>query len=156
MISANQLQYRRQTQAGVGLLEVMIAVVVLSFGLLGLVGLQLTALRSNQSAMERSNAVMQSYSIIDAMRADLAAAGAGDFDIAHGAAAPGGTSFAAQQLAAWRTRLVAPVNGLGPSATGSVDCVGAGPIVCTVEIRWDDSRGLDGSSTQTITTEAQL
>ena len=43
----------RHSQRGVGLIEVLIAVLVLSFGMLGMVGLQTWSLRNNQSALER-------------------------------------------------------------------------------------------------------
>ena len=137
-------------QRGVSLLEVMIAVVILSFGLLGLAGLQVTSLRNNQSAMERSLAVIHSYSIIDAMRADRNNATTGAFNLGLEDDAPSGSSFAATQLAEWRTLLTET---LGEGASGSVNCNGAD---CTVIIRWNDERGLDGSATQNLSTQAQL
>lgn len=136
-------------QRGMGLIEVLIAVLVLAVGLLGVAGLQLTALRNNQSAMERSMGVVQSYSIIEAIRADPDSAKNGRFNVAIGSD-PSGSTFPAQSLATWRAQLKAS---MGSSATGSVACNGSS---CTVIVRWDDSRGLDGSSTQAITTEVQL
>lgn len=147
------------TQQGVSLLEVLIAVVVLSIGLLGLAGLQLSSLRNNQSAAERSTAVMHVYSIAEAMRADREAAQAGDFEIDIDADSPTGGSFAVQQLAAWRDRIE---GSLGGGATGGIDCVVTAVTstfsftTCTVTIRWDDSLGLGGSSTQTLTTEVEI
>ena len=57
-------------QTGVSLLEVLIAVVVLSLGFLGLAGLQLNSLRNNESSFQRSFAVVETYTIADAMRAE--------------------------------------------------------------------------------------
>ncbi|MCX6042539.1 MAG: type IV pilus modification protein PilV, partial [Caldilinea sp.] len=59
-------------QRGVGLVEVLMAVVILSIGLLGISLVQTRALTNNSSAMARSMAVMASYSILEAMRADRA------------------------------------------------------------------------------------
>lgn len=144
-------------QRGVSLLEVLIAVVVLSIGLLGMAGLQLSALRNNQSASERSNAVMQLYSITEALRADSDAVRKGEFNIGIGAATPSGSSFAESQVAAWRQRLL---NNLGAGATGGIACASVTtPIpnsVCTITIRWDDSLGLRGSSEETLRTEVRL
>lgn len=139
----------RSLQTGVSLIEVLIAVLVLSLGLLGLAGLQMTALRSNQSAHERSMAVIESYSIVDAMRVDRNNAINGTFNLALNAT-PAGTTFAARELIKWRTRLVA---NLGSDATGSVVCNGAD---CTVIVQWNDSRGVAGAAQQQIATEVQL
>jgi len=56
--------------SGFSLLEVLIAVVILAIGLLGLAGLQATGIRSNHSAYLRTQATLQSYDIIDRMRAN--------------------------------------------------------------------------------------
>ena len=65
---------------GVGLIEVLVAVAVLAFGLLGIAALQATALRNSQSSYERSQAVTQTYSILDRMRANLNVVHAGGYD----------------------------------------------------------------------------
>lgn len=146
-------------QRGVGLIEVLIALLVLSFGMLGLAGLQMWSLRYNQSAMERGMAVVQTYAIVDAMRADRIAALNHNFDIGFDASAPTGGSFPAVSLRAWRASLLAA---LGPGATGSVSCNGE---VCTIGVRWNDTRGTnqepdqDGNTAtllQIVTTEARL
>ena len=57
-------------QSGISLIEVMVSVLILSIGLLGIAAMQATALRNGQSSLERSQAVVQSYSILDTIRAD--------------------------------------------------------------------------------------
>jgi len=136
-------------QSGVGLIEVLIAVLVLAIGLLGLAGLQMTALRSNQSAAERSVGVIQSYSIIEAIRADVNGAKAGAFNIAKDAN-PSGNSFAASSIGFWRAQLKA---NLGADATGEISCDSAR---CEIVVIWDDSRGLAGSASQQLITEVLL
>jgi type IV pilus assembly protein PilV len=146
-------------QRGVGLIEVLIALLVLSFGMLGMAGLQMWSLKYNQSAMERGMAVVQTHTIADAMRADRAAALRDEFDIGIDASAPSGNTFPQVSVRAWRTSVQAA---LGPTATGSVECNGA---VCTIRIRWDDTRGTnttpeaDGTTAavlQVVTTVVQL
>jgi type IV pilus assembly protein PilV len=143
------------SQRGVGLIEVLIALLVLSFGMLGLAGLQMWSLRYNQSAMERGMAVVQTHTIADAMRADRASALADRFDIGLEAAAPAGATFPEVSLRAWRASIV---GALGQGATGSVACNGA---VCTIQVRWDDSRtntdpNNQAADNQIVTTEVQL
>lgn len=58
------------THRGFSLLEVLVALLVLSIGLLGLAALQTTGLRFNHQSYERTQAVLQAYDIIDRMRAN--------------------------------------------------------------------------------------
>jgi type IV pilus assembly protein PilV len=138
-------------QAGIGIIEILVAVLVLSVGLLGLAGLQMRTLRNNQSALERGVVVAEIHAVADAMRADRINAVENDaYDIALEDAAPTGTTFAETVLAAWRNNLIAS---LGEGATGSVDCDGA---LCTIVIEWNDERGTLGDAAQQVVTEVQL
>ena len=62
-------------QAGVSLVEVLVAVVVLSIGLLGLAGLQASGIRVGQSSIYRSQAAQLAYDMVDRMRVNVASAG---------------------------------------------------------------------------------
>lgn len=139
-----------RAQRGVGIIEVLIALLILSIGLLGMAALQVRTMRNNQSALERSMAVAETHAIADAMRADRTNAINGRFDIAIDDDAPSGTTFRETVLAAWRENLV---NALGEDATGSVDC--NGPL-CEIVIQWNDSRGAEGEEEHQITTWVQL
>lgn len=66
--------------SGFTLLEVMVAIVVLSLGLLGLAGLQAASLRNNQTAYYRGIATQQAYDIADRLRANLAGVRAGNYN----------------------------------------------------------------------------
>jgi type IV pilus assembly protein PilV len=61
---------RKNHQSGFTLLEVLIALLILSIGLLGLAALQTTGLRSNQMASMRTLATQTAYDITDRMRAN--------------------------------------------------------------------------------------
>ena len=82
---------RLRAQRGVGIVEILVAVLVLSIGLLGLAGLQMRTLRNNESALERGVAVFETHAIVDAMRADRANAIASTYNITLAAAAPTGS-----------------------------------------------------------------
>lgn len=140
----------KRCQYGTGLIETLITVLVLSVGLVGLATLEIRAIKNNHSALVRSMAVIQTYSISDAMRVDRAHAISGAFNLALNAATPTGSSFAATALADWRQSLLAL---LGNGATGSIACNGS---ACTVVVQWDDTRATQGSGTQQLQVEVQL
>lgn len=125
------------------MLEVLIALLVLSLGLLGLITLQMTSLKNNQSAFYRTSAIILSYDIIDRMRLNKTA----DYTLTM-AATPSGSTLKDTDLIAWTTALS---NAL-PSGDGSVAI--AGDII-TVTVQWDDSRGSTGSNTQSFTVSSQ-
>jgi len=58
-------------QSGLTLIEVLVALFVLSIGLLGLAGLQTTGSKFNNSAYLRTQAYIQAYDIADRMRNNL-------------------------------------------------------------------------------------
>lgn len=64
------------------MLEVLIAVLVLSIGLLGLAGLQAASLRNNYSSYLRSQATLLAYGMSDRMRANMAGVTAGNYNVA--------------------------------------------------------------------------
>ena len=149
-------------QRGVSMLEVLIAVLIVSIGFLGMAALQARALSTNNSAMARSMATVASYSILDAMRADLVNAGTGSYNktvTANSCASvSAATALATAQLQSWCTELG---NTLGAVATttGAINCSAAAPtsINCAVTIQFDDSRaGVGGSKTQQVVTRAGL
>jgi len=59
-----------KSQKGFTLLEVMIAMVIFSIGLLGLAGLMAQSTRFNNSAQYRTQAVYLAYDMLDRMRAN--------------------------------------------------------------------------------------
>jgi type IV pilus assembly protein PilV len=149
------------SQRGVSLIEVLVAVLILSIGFLGVAALQARSLSMNNSSMAHSVATMQSYSILDAMRADLPAAEAAAYNgtvTASSCTAPAtGGSLASAQLYQWCLNLGA---GLGASAStkGNINCTGTG--VCAITVTYDDSKSVsaaaDTSGQQTVTTQAML
>ncbi|MBP6095439.1 MAG: type IV pilus modification protein PilV [Methyloversatilis sp.] len=145
-----------KAQSGVSLIEVAVALFVLSVGMLGMAALQVASLRSNQSSYERSAAVLSAYTMIDRLRADVAAAQAGSYNlalVADACTAPSGTDFPDVQLAAWLTDLRAS---MGSSACGGVACTGGNAGTCMITVRWDDSRAAGGSASQLFRIEARL
>ncbi len=73
-------------QTGFTLIEVLIAVVVLSIGLLGVAAMQFVGLRDSNKSNERSLATVLAYDIADRMRANPQATAAGNYLITAGTA----------------------------------------------------------------------
>jgi len=128
--------------AGFTLIEVLVALLVLSIGLLGLAALQSTTLQFNQSAYLRSQATNLAYDVIDRMRANRQAAldGAYDGDFVLPAPAcntvlPADASVAQLDVAAWRNALACTL----PAGTGFIDVNADG--TATVRVCWDESLG---------------
>ena len=138
--------------AGVGLIEVLVAITILAIGLLGIAAMQVTALANRQGAVQRTEAVVGTYAILERMRANHAVAANGGYDLAAmTCTAPTATSLVTTDQRAWIETLQA---GLGPSACGQVvDCGGDD---CTIIVQWDDSRGSGGASVQQLVTETRL
>lgn len=67
-------------QQGFTLLEILVAIVVLSIGLLGLAGLQALSLNNNQIAYFRSVASQQAYDIADRIRSNRAGVDSGAYN----------------------------------------------------------------------------
>ena len=62
---------KKQSQQGVTLVESMIALLVISIGLLGIASLQITAMSQNASSLNHSQAVWYAYNMSDRIRANL-------------------------------------------------------------------------------------
>ena len=149
-----------QSSRGTSLIEVLISVLILGIGLLGIASMQAITLRNGQSSMERSQAVMQSYSVLDAMRSNVALARAGGYTMARSCIPPTTTSTLAERdLGNWMRSVQA---NLGTTSCGTIVCQAiAGPPVttnrlCTVTVEWNDSRGTGGATAQTTTTQSRI
>jgi type IV pilus assembly protein PilV len=132
-------------QQGFTLVEILVAVLVLTIGLLGLAGLQATTMRFNHSAYMRSQATNLAYDIADRMRVNRNEASLGEYDGAIEDPPPTCTNpvlsgdLASQDIQEWRNALACTL----PSGKGSVSRNGN---IFTITIQWDDSR--DSSNLQ--------
>lgn len=126
---------------GFAMVEVLVAVVVLSFGLLGLAGLQASSLRNSASALQRSIATFYAADMADRLRANPAGRIAGGYDDVSaipadpGCLSSGCTALEMAQYDAydWGTKLAADL----PGGLGRV-AAAAGQY--TITVLWDDER----------------
>ena len=141
-------------QRGVGLIEVLVAVLILALGLLGMAGLQSKSLRTSQSSYARGQAVMLSYYILDAMRADRVNAQLGNYNRAPICNPAGvvGAALSDNNLRHWVQSLRGSLGDTGTCGQVNVDAI-SGNV--TVTITWDDSRA-GGLGAQTFVTTSRL
>jgi type IV pilus assembly protein PilV len=139
-----KISHMLRKQSGFTMLEVLVAIVVLAFGLLGLAGLQADGLRNNTSAYLRSQATLMAYDMMDRMRANMQGVESGDYDNLMGttptdpACITSGCSvsqMAQHDAYEWSQQLAEIL----PSGQGRVIGNGAGSAF-TITVMWDDRR----------------
>ena len=126
---------------GFTLLEVLIALVIFSFGLLALAALMAKGLQYNTSALHRSYASTQAYDIADRMRANRIGITDGNYKLISGAGTDPvciTTGCTPAQMAqydgwAWNSANAA----LLPSGSGSVTTDGT---TYTITVTWIEGR----------------
>jgi len=141
-------------QQGFTLLEVMIALVIFSIGLLGLAGLQAGGLRSNTQAQFRTIATIQAYDMAERIRANPRGVADGDYNAFDDATPTAEDCISAACTAAematydyyeWEltTQDVLP-SGHGV-VTSALDASGTTRLF-TITVMWDEERtGVNGT-----------
>lgn len=161
-------------ESGFTLIEILVAIVILSIGLLGVASMQVQGLRNNQSAYLRTQATLLAYDMADRMRTNSQEAIDGTYDNfnSSGVVPPdpqcitnvagcSSLNLALTDLHEWADR----INGtdestiLLPSAQGRI--IRGNDTAFTIEIswqekQWDDDTQLDQVSTQTFSVNLVL
>lgn len=129
---------------GFTLMEVLIAIIVMSIGLLGLASMQANGLKNTTSAYQRSQAILLANEMLDRIRANQVGMYSGAYDhLLDGATSDPGcitTGCSPAQMAQydafqWSRRVAA----LLPSGKGIVTGAGHNSIF-TITVMWDDER----------------
>ena len=146
--------------AGFSIVEVLVSIVVLTVGMLGMVGMQASSLQANRDARLQSIATLQARELAEMMRGNQAIASltlsnpyVGTFtaplshstlnyclNVAATAACPSTTEIAQAQMTEWLTRVDAEL----PNAR-VVICLDAAPFDSTGLSRWACTAGSDAS-----------
>ena len=165
------------TQSGFSLIEVLIALVVLSIGLIGMAGIQQAGVRNNHNALLHSQASMLAYEIGDMMRSNMIEVEFGNYNVADGI-------FPTESSICASTELVTAVNCSSqemaifhlkrwsehleqrlPEGSGTIFCqdiddtfnqnsCSPGSTV-VIEVSWTES-DIGGAERMSFTTEVQL
>jgi type IV pilus assembly protein PilV len=136
-------------QQGLSLLEVLIAVLVLSIGMLGVAAMQTTNIKNSQSAHLRSVAVVLAAGMAERIRAQPQLARAGSFSLTKQCASlSAGNSLAQRELASWINDIRLKLGELETTCGAIVH--DGNSRTYTVQVIWDDSRALGGLTAMTI------
>ena len=138
----NESRTRLAPQSGFTLVEALVALVVLSIGLLGVAKLVLGAVHADDSAYMRGQATQLAYELLDQMRANRPGAIAGFYALAAANNDCSGAACTPQQLAQldlfnWQGRLAQALPGGAGTVTMGVDALG--DVTATIQVSWDDS-----------------
>ena len=140
------------TQQGFTLLEVLIALLVLSIGLLGLAALQTTGLRSNEMASMRTTSTMLAYDITDRMRANAQGIIDDDYVIDTDLITETVTDCTSndcttEQLALYDLNQWKNAVAKLPGGLAEITQTAGPPLTHTITVRWDENRtGADGTA----------
>jgi len=102
---------------GVGLLEVLVAMVVVSFGVLGLAGMQLTGMKHSAGGYTRSKAVLFAEDMVARMRLNPVGVNAGAYDDFDSNSDVNCAVMPTTYCQTYPTSTTAKVNGLACNAT---------------------------------------
>jgi len=65
------MNIKSSKSSGFSLIEVLVAILIFSFGLLGIAGLMTVSIRNNHNGYMRSQAIMLNHSLVEGMRANV-------------------------------------------------------------------------------------
>lgn len=149
--------HTRLFDRGFTMLEVLIAIVVLSFGLLGVASLQMLGLKNNQSSLFTSQASALAYDMIDRMRVNRKEVASYDtddnfWDYGSDCATEklSGTEMYKKDINDWLQTLCKRL----PSGKGKITTEKDISQI-EVSIQWDDSRGTGQTSGSTRNLKVQ-
>lgn len=132
-------------QSGFTLIEILVSIVIVCFGLLGVAGLLTAGLKSTQESQYRTQASFLAYDIAERMRTNRQVALNGEYKTSETAT----NTIALKDKTDWQTTVAALPSGVGtvvmPSAT-----------FFTITIQWDDSKVAGGSTTQQFVFKGEL
>ncbi|WP_419421277.1 type IV pilus modification protein PilV (plasmid) [Legionella sp. D16C41] len=170
MLSNSSVYFKFKLIKGYSILEILITLVILAFGMLGIGALFLMAHKSNNSSYLRQQAIQSGYNIIDRMRANRQEAVNGSYSVSNLTSTSSSvttpsvdcssTSCNTKQLATYDSWywLAKDVSTL-PKGTGAINVTTSGNnTVATITVQWDDSvaqRNL-GAATQASSVNPNL
>jgi type IV pilus assembly protein PilV len=122
-------------QRGVGLIEVLVTLLILSTSLITLTAMQNRSLQFNQMAYFRSQANIMAYDILDRIRLNRSNLNAYNMTLAafSGGTTPAAGNIAATDIFQWRQGIDARI----PGGQGGIECNNVTGI-CNVTILWGE------------------
>lgn len=156
---------RSKASRGFTLIEVLIALVIFTIGLMGLAAMMVTSVKTNHSSYLRTQAGHLAQAMADRMRSNLGQINAynGNYNPLAGVANPclstapcPPVQLVQRDLSVW----LGQIRALLPNPTAQIACdgvslgagvqIGAAPYdgICTIWLRWDESSLQEGAATR--------
>lgn len=149
------------SQRGVGLIEVLVTLLIMSTSLIALAALQTKSLQFNQGAYFRSQANIYAYDILERIRINSARLSTARENISKYTvekavfveSTPPTDSMSAIDLYGWRKNIAAGL----PNGQGAIDCNDT-DRVCEITIEWDElnSSGEESEDKTSFSYKARL
>jgi type IV pilus assembly protein PilV len=144
--------------SGMTLIEVLVAVIVISVGMLGIAALQMSTLKTNQESFGRTQASVLAADILDRMRANQIQLLANAYNVAANGTGTAATT-AGVDLVDWQ---MAIDRLLGAGASGSIRTNYPADTVVTITIQWterarqDSTLGTQAAAPVTFVTRTEI
>lgn len=133
-------------QRGIGLIEVLVTLLILSTSLITLTAMQNRSLQFNQMSYFRSQANILAYDILDRMRLNVSSITSYNVALAaFSGSAPASSNIPATDLFEWRRDIDARL----PDGKGGIQC-NATTRICDVTITWNEINSSDANSTNSV------
>ena len=130
----------RKLNAGFGLIESLVALIVISVGMIGIAALYGQGLRASGTALYRTIAVNLASDMADRIRVNRRGNSAYGGAAADGSCDPGGdtdcspATMAAHDLFVWQAQVAAQL----PNGVGQVEFTGTTPPTYTISVDWTE------------------
>lgn len=139
------------SQRGFGLIEAMVAMLVLAAGLLGIGAALATTLKNNQSAALYTQASTQASTLMEILRGDKSGAVIGRYNLTEWTCnPPSDDNPQGEALANWMASLK---GNLGPDACAAITCSN---LECSVGVRWNDTGTFSSGAQQELRLTSRL
>lgn len=147
-------------ECGFSMLEVLVSLVLIAIALLGMAGLQFSALKLSKGAIFRTQAVLLSQEIAERIESNKIGATTGNYAVPTVSSTPAtagtncvsttcdSTQLAAFDLAVWQARIAATLPG---SSWQISNPVAGNPSTYSVVVNWQDRRDNAGRTTYATT-----
>jgi len=130
MMKTHRPMMNRRNLAGVSLIEVLVSILIFSFGIVGLIGLQARALQYSTSAEDTTRAALLANELSTA--------------IVVGQPSPRVAPLFVPGLAAWQDRVKAPADGGLPNGAGTVKVIN--DTTSEIKIEWTPPSAPNGAT----------